>query len=93
MLDDKDVGIYGSQGENRLAAIALKLSPYFLIDDEEKKPLAVLDDVYSELDKEHAARLTALIKRLQQSFVTGNSVSIDGATTIDVSPHKATRRN
>jgi DNA replication and repair protein RecF len=93
LLDGKDVAIYGSQGENRLSAIALKLSPYFLIDDEEKKPLAVLDDIYSELDEEHASRLTSLIKRLNQTFVTGNKISIDGATTIDVSPHKATRRN
>jgi DNA replication and repair protein RecF len=92
LLDGKDVAIYGSQGENRLSAIALKLSPYFLIDDEEKKPLAVLDDIYSELDEEHASRLSALIKKLNQTFVTGTNLTIDGATLIDVSPHKATRR-
>ena len=92
LLDGKDVGVYGSQGENRLAAIALKLAPYFLIEDEEKKPLAVLDDIYSELDAEHASRLTALIKKLKQTFVTGTQLPINGATTIDVSPHKATRR-
>lgn len=92
LLDGKDVGVYGSQGENRLAAIALKLSPYFLIEDEEKKPLAVLDDIYSELDAEHASRLSVLIKKLNQTFVTGTQLPIDGATTIDVSPHKATRR-
>jgi DNA replication and repair protein RecF len=92
LLDGKDVGLYGSQGENRLSAIALKLSPYFLIDDPEKKPLAILDDVYSELDVKHAARLTVLIQKLNQSFVTGTQLTIDGAHIIDVAPAKATRR-
>src|SRR5574344_714065 len=91
LLDGKDVGLYGSQGENRLSAIALKLSPYFLIDDPEKKPLAVLDDVYSELDEEHASRLTGLIQKRKQSFVTGTQLTLAGAHIIDVSPQKATR--
>ena len=92
LLDAKDVGLYGSQGENRLAAIALKLSPYFLIDDPEQKPLAVLDDIYSELDADHATRLTGLIKRLNQSFVTGNKSMIEGASKFEVTSHKAVRR-
>lgn len=92
-LEGKDIAIYGSQGENRLASIALKLSPYFLIDEEEKKPIAVLDDVYSELDEEHSKNLTALISSLSQVFVTGNDIRIDGASTYDVSVHKASRRN
>jgi DNA replication and repair protein RecF len=93
LLDGKDVAVYGSQGENRLAAIALKLSPYFLIEDPEKKPLAVLDDVYSELDEEHAGRLSSLIKKLNQTFITGTNLVIDGATYYEVSSHKANRRN
>ena len=35
-LDDKDIATYGSQGENRLVALGLKLSPYFLIKEKEK---------------------------------------------------------
>jgi DNA replication and repair protein RecF len=91
-LDGKDIALYGSQGENRLAAIALKLSPYFLQEDEEKKPIAVLDDVYSELDEEHAAALTALLKSLKQSFVTAANLSVDGASVTEVTLHKAIRR-
>jgi DNA replication and repair protein RecF len=93
LLDGKDIALYGSQGENRLAAIALKISPYYLIDEDEKKPIAVLDDVYSELDKEHAERLSALLKPLTQTFVMGTQLTIEGASYIEVSEHKATRRN
>src|SRR5574344_1585335 len=42
-LDGKEIGSYGSQGENRIMALALKLAPYFLV-EEDKKPIVVLDD-------------------------------------------------
>ncbi len=92
LLDGKDIASYGSQGENRLAAIALKLAPFFLIEDEAKKPIAVLDDVYSELDETHSRRLSGLIARIGQTFVTAAKISIDGASVIEVSDHKAIRR-
>lgn len=92
LLDNKDIALYGSQGENRLAAIALKLAPYFLIEDEEKKPIAVLDDVYSELDEAHSRSLNELLKKLAQCFVTAASIDITGASIIEVADHKATRR-
>jgi DNA replication and repair protein RecF len=92
LLDGKDVAAYGSQGENRLAAIALKLAPFFLIEDSAKKPIVVLDDVYSELDAEHSSRLTALLRKLQQTFVTAAKLDIAGASYIDVASNIATRR-
>jgi DNA replication and repair protein RecF len=92
-LDGKDVALYGSQGENRLAAIALKLAPFFLIEDQDKKPIIVLDDVYSELDADHAGRLTSLIGKLGQTFVTAAKLDIAGASYIDVASNIATRRN
>lgn len=93
LLDGKDVGTYGSQGENRLSAIALKLCPYFLIEEEGKKPIAVLDDVYSELDGFHASSLTALLKDMGQVFVTATDLKIQGASYIEVAAHQARRRN
>lgn len=91
-LDGKDIAKYGSQGENRLASIALKLSPYFMIEEEGKKPVAVLDDIFSELDKEHTQRLSELISSLGQTFVTGTNININGAAYIEVRDNKAIRR-
>ncbi len=93
LLDGKDIAVYGSEGENRLAAIALKLAPYFLVEEEAKRPIVVLDDVYSELDSDHAARLTDLISRMGQTFVTATQLRIDGASEIEVADHKAARRS
>ena len=92
-LDDMDISVYGSQGENRLAAIAMKIAPFFLIEDEGKRPITVLDDVYSELDGEHAKRLSDVIaKHLQQVFVTTAGAHINGASCVEVSGQKAIRR-
>ena len=83
-LNGKDIGTFGSQGENRLVALALKLSPYFMVKDEDKKPVIVLDDVMSELDEEHQARLIKFLKNFSQVFITGTELNIDGATHIQL---------
>lgn len=92
-LDGKDIALYGSQGENRLAAIAMKLAPYFLIEEEGKRPIAVVDDVYSELDEVHAANLTNLLNRMGQVFITSTDPIDIKASIIEVSNHTANRRN
>lgn len=93
LLDNKDIGVYGSQGENRLMAIALRIAPYYLIEDPTKKPIAVLDDIYSELDDEHSKALEGLISSLGQCFITTANPNISGASHIEVADHKAKRRN
>ena len=92
-LGDRDVAEFGSQGENRMAALALKLSPYFLIEEEEKKPICVLDDVTSELDVDNAGRLLAYLDELGQSFLTATDLSLQGASVYEVADHNAKRRN
>ena len=81
-LNDKEIDIYGSQGENRMIALALKISPYFLIEDKDKRPIIVLDDVMSELDKKHRKRLVELLRKLGQVFITATELEIDGAAHI-----------
>ncbi len=83
-LNGKDIGTFGSQGENRLVALALKLSPYFLIKDKDKKPIVVLDDVMSELDKNHRESLIKFLEKFEQVFITDTKLEIDGATRIEL---------
>jgi len=92
MLDGLDVGGRGSQGENRILSLALHLAPFFLIEDEADKPIVVLDDVYSELDEQHAEGLTAILEELGQVFITATNKTISGASVIEVADHKAIRR-
>ena len=83
-LNGREIGTYGSQGENRLVSLALKLSPYFMIKDEDKKPIVVLDDVMSELDEIHQRRLISFLRKFSQVFITGTELEIDGATHIQL---------
>ncbi len=83
-FNDKDIATYGSQGENRLVALALKIAPYFLIKDSDKKPVVVLDDVMSELDKTHQKTLIDFLRKFEQVFITDTKLQIDGATHIEL---------
>ena len=91
-LGGKDISEFGSQGENRMAALALKLSPYLLVEDPDKKPICVLDDVLSELDATHQENLLSLLSNWGQTFLTATSIETHGASVIDISAHIATRR-
>lgn len=79
MLNGQDISSFGSQGENRLVAIALKLSPFFLISDKDKRPIIILDDVMSELDKNHQDRLINFLKKFEQVFITATNLQVDDA--------------
>lgn len=70
-----DVRRYGSQGQQRTAAIAIKLAEIQLMEEESgEKPVLILDDALSELDK---SRQRYLIEALTgtQIFLTAASVS------------------
>ena len=73
--DGVDLRKFGSQGQQRTAALSLKLSEIKLIEDEMgEKPILLLDDVLSELDND---RQTYLINSLggNQLFITTTDIS------------------
>ena len=70
-LDGKSLKIYGSQGQQRTASLALKMAQVDVMAEEsEDMPVLLLDDVMSELD---AARQGNLVTRMRatQTFLTG----------------------
>jgi DNA replication and repair protein RecF len=70
----KDLNIYGSRGEQRTAALALKLVEVNIIEDEKKdKPVLLLDEVLSELDNHHRRFLLKETRGLQ-CFITTTSL-------------------
>jgi len=83
-LNGREIGTFGSQGENRLVALALKLTPYFLIEDEDKKPIVVLDDVMSELDQSHQKHLIEFIQKFDQVFITTTKPINDNVKTYQI---------
>ena len=85
-LNGRDIAAFGSQGENRIAALALKLSPYFLIEDRDKKPIIVLDDVMSELDNANQERLIKFLRKFDQVFITGTKLDIPDCNHLQINP-------
>ena len=83
-LNGRDIAAFGSQGENRIAALALKLSPYFLISDKDKKPIIVLDDVMSELDNSNQERLIKFLRKFDQVFITGTKLDIPDCNHLEI---------
>jgi DNA replication and repair protein RecF len=70
-----DIRNFGSQGQQRTAALSLKLSEIKLIEEETgENPVLLLDDVLSELDRE---RQNYLINSLSdiQVFITTTEIS------------------
>lgn len=70
-LNDKDLSIYGSQGQNRLSVLALKLSEIFIFKNVTNDyPILLLDDVFSELDITKRNRLVKYILEDVQTIIT-----------------------
>ena len=74
-VNDYDVQVYGSQGQQRTTALSLKLAEIELIKQETKEtPILLLDDVLSELDDYRQSHLLNTIQGEVQTFVTTTSV-------------------
>jgi DNA replication and repair protein RecF len=69
--DGRDLRIYGSQGEQRLALLALLLAERSVLEAERgAAPLMLLDDVMSELDADRRGRLVERLRGGGQAVVT-----------------------
>ena len=65
-INDKDIEIYGSQGQHRSSILSIKLSELEIIKDEvDENPILLLDDFMSELDKERRENFLEDVKDTQ----------------------------
>lgn len=73
-LDDVDLRSFGSQGQHRTAALALKLAERAYLEAVSgEPPLLLLDDVLSELDAGRRERLLAVAGGTHQTLLTATS--------------------
>src|SRR5690625_3206914 len=76
-VNNKDVQIYGSQGQQRTTALSVKLAEIELIYNEVGEyPVLLLDDVLSELDNFRQSHWLNTIQGKVQTFVS--TTSVDG---------------
>lgn len=63
-IDNMDLKIIGSRGQQRLAALIYKIALWNIIkSDKAKQPTILLDDIMSELDSHHRSRIEDLINQ------------------------------
>lgn len=86
-IDNKNVEDYQSQGQNKIATIALKLSLIdFIRERTNKEPVLILDDIFSDLDKKRCELLLERLKQLPQVILSSTSYPsvLDGCNLIEI---------
>ena len=73
LIDNDDIKIYGSQGQQKISIIALKLSEIEIFKEMTNTyPILLLDDVFSELDIKNRNKLIGYINKDIQVIITTN---------------------
>lgn len=90
---ERDLRTFGSQGEQRVAVLALLLAEAeLLVERGPSPPLLLLDDVLSELDPERRTALAMRIGSSGQALVTATSASalpVEPAQLVEIRPGSA----
>ena len=85
---ERDLRSFGSQGEQRLALLALLLAETELV----ASPLLLLDDVLSELDSRRRRILADRVAGLEQVVITAtqrSALPVEPAQVVEVTPGQA----
>lgn len=99
ILDDKNLKSYGSQGQQRMAVLALKLTEIEIFTKEsDDTPILLLDDVFSELDDYKKNNLLNILDESIQTIITTTDLKnidkriLDKANLIEIEDGKCITR-
>lgn len=73
LIDERSVKRFGSQGQQKSYALALKLSQFdYIFERKSIKPILLLDDIFDKLDKKRTSQLLDLVgkEHFGQVFIT-----------------------
>jgi len=71
LLEDRNLAHFGSRGEQRYSTLAFKLSQLeYMAKFLGKRPILLLDDVFSELDATHRAHVVEVVGKQQTIIAT-----------------------
>ena len=71
------MGLFGSRGQQRTVALALKLAEVrFMSEETGEAPVLLLDDVMSELDRSRGGYLLQTVDRVSQVIITATDLSL-----------------
>lgn len=94
-LNEQNLKLYGSQGQQRIAVLAVKLAEIEIFKNyTNTTPILLLDDIFSELDNRKKNNLLKYIKNSMQTIITTTELSsinkkiIDKAKLIEIEDGK-----
>lgn len=74
LINNRDVKVFGSQGQQRCVSLSAKLAEIKIIEElKNKRPVLLLDDVFSELDRQRQQLLLENIRNTQV-FITATGI-------------------
>ena len=77
-INDKELSVYGSQGQHRTAMLSLKLSEVNIVEEEiGEKPILLLDDFMSELDEKRRNHFLKKINDTQVIITCTDKIDIE----------------
>ena len=77
-INDKDLGTYGSQGQQRTAILSLRMAELDIIYDEiGEYPILLLDDFMSELDEKRRKHLLEKIENIQVIITCTDKIKLE----------------
>jgi len=98
-LSGMDMKNFASQGQQRLAVIALKIAEIYLFKEEKKEyPVLLLDDIFSEIDSKKRNKIISFLLKDIQSIITTTDINdidtklVEKATVYKVNNNKITER-
>jgi DNA replication and repair protein RecF len=68
-LNNHSARKFGSQGQKRSLAVAIRLAQAQLIENKTDQPVLIFDDVLADLDKNRSARIIELLQNRYQIFI------------------------
>ena len=75
-LDNYNLKEWGSEGQRKNAIISFKLAEIKVINEIKKiNPILILDDLFSELDKEKISNILKLLDKDVQTFITTTEIN------------------
>ena len=89
LINDKEIEIYGSQGQRRTAILSLKLAELYVIYDEiGEYPILLLDDFMSELDEKRRKSFLSYIKDTQVIITCTDKMELENIKLFNVTNGK-----
>ncbi len=86
MVNGMDAGIYGSRGQQRTAALSLRLAEAeYLHSQTGEQPVLLLDDIFSELDQKRQEHLLEFVSSSEQALLTTTDPGIPSPSLLSPS--------